>query len=402
MQTGILIVGGGPAGLSTALHLAQIAPDLTTRLLILEKARYPRPKLCGGALLPDAEIILQRLGLDVTEVPHVDAVEAHLDFAGHGLSVSLAGGHTLRLVRRDEFDAWLAGKVRQSGIEIREGIAVKSVIPQTDCVKVVTDAGAFEAQVVVGADGSTGVTRRSILSDVSVKTARLLEVVVPASYPDSLMGEGLPSASHRPNVASFDFRPVPQGIAGYTWDFPTQVKGQPSRCWGIYDSNLLSDMPRPPLRVPLSDEMARSGYDLESCQIEGHPIRWFSPSAPFSVPRVLLVGDAAGVDGIFGEGISFALGYGQLAAQSIAAAFSSGDFSFADYRASVLRSSLGRALRIRSVITHLLYRLHWSWFQALFWRMLRPIVLFFSLRLVLNWAQHMDWRPAPDSPAALH
>ena len=106
----VLILGGGPAGLSTALHLAQLAPGLIPRILVLEKAHYPRPKLCAGGLLADAEVILRRLGLDVGEVPHVDAAAAHLDFAGKGLGISLPGTHILRIVRRDEFDNWLAKK----------------------------------------------------------------------------------------------------------------------------------------------------------------------------------------------------------------------------------------------------------------------------------------------------
>ena len=67
----IIILGGGPSGLSTALHIARDFPSLTSRVLILEKAHYPRPKLCAGGLVIDAEVVLQRLGLDVGEVPHV-------------------------------------------------------------------------------------------------------------------------------------------------------------------------------------------------------------------------------------------------------------------------------------------------------------------------------------------
>lgn len=61
----ILILGGGPSGLSTALHLMQIAPHLARRILILERGHYPRFKL-----YVDVEIILERLGLEVREVEH--------------------------------------------------------------------------------------------------------------------------------------------------------------------------------------------------------------------------------------------------------------------------------------------------------------------------------------------
>ena len=380
----VLIIGGGPSGLSTALHLVRLAPELVPGTLVLEKAHYPRPKLCAGGLVADAELILRRLGLDVDEVPHVDARAAHLDFAGKGLTVSLPNAHALRIVRRDEFDNWLAMKAREAGIHIREGVTVRKVAATPDYASVETDAGMFRARIVVGADGSNGVTRRSILPDAPVHTARVLEVVAPAA----------PSAPvHEPDHAYFDFFPVPDGIAGYTWDFPTQVKGQASRCWGIYDTNLLARQPRPPLKEPLADEMRRHGYELDDYEIQGHPIRWFSPRNQFSVPHVVLVGDAAGADGIFGEGISIALGYGRIAAMAIRQACRAGDFSFRDYRRRILLSPLGQALTIRTAITHGLYRLHWAWFQKFFWRVLKPIVVGAALIFVLNWARRMGDNP---------
>lgn len=387
MEYDILIIGGGPAGLSTALHLRQLAAQPADRVLVLEKAHYPRPKLCAGGLVADAEIILERLGLDVNEVPHVDASAAHFDFGGKGLTVSVPNRHTLRVIRRDEFDAWLAKKTREAGVEIREGVTVSAVRPGPDLVTVLTDQGEFYAQVVVGADGSNGITRRCVLPDAPVHTARLLEVLTPTQTSPNFSEIG--GGQGRGRAAYFDFFPVPAGIAGYTWDFPTQVENQPMRCWGIYDANLLAHKQRPALKDPLAEEMARYGFDLSQHELKGHPIRWYSPRYPVSVPRVLLVGDAAGADGIFGEGISMALGYGRVAAVELVQAFKTGDFSFNRYKRRLSRSALGQTLFVRWAITNILYRLHWSWFQKWFWRFWKPVILAFAWVFVLNWGKRL-------------
>jgi flavin-dependent dehydrogenase len=319
MEKDILILGGGPSGLSTALHLTKIDPRLSTRILILEKEHYPRLKLCAGGLVIDAEVILERLGLDVREVPHVDVPNIRFDFAGKGLNVRVPKRPAIRVIRRDEFDHWLAKKTREAGIEIREGVKVNNVIPDKDGVTVQTDQGEFRATIVIGADGSNGVTRRSIFPNEPVYTARVLEVITPdySHHPTGISPTFSEFEGGREDIAYFDFFPVPNNIAGYTWDFPTQVNGKLQRCWGIYDTNLLANNKRPALKEPLAEEMKRHGFDLNDYEVKGHPIRWYTPWNKAAVPRVLLVGDAVGADPIFGEGISMALGYGVLAAQEI-------------------------------------------------------------------------------------
>ena len=407
----VLIIGGGPSGLSTALHLQRIAPHLAPRILILEKARYPRPKLCAGGLVLDAEILLQRLGLDVREVPHVDAKSIKFDFYGRGLNIRVPRKHALRVIRRDEFDNWLAEKTRELGIEIREEVTVKNVFPQTDKVVVETEQETFHAQIVVGADGSNGITRRCIFPNAPVHTARVLEVLTPEynviarkrAKPDEASswrrGDTIPAmngeiasgknAPRNDGDAYFEFSPVPDNIAGYVWDFPTQLNNKPMRCWGIYDTNLLAGEKRPQLKRPLAEEMARFGIDLNDYEIKGYPIRWFSPQSPMSASRVLLVGDAAGADPLLGEGISMALGYGALAAREISESFQRNEFSFNGYKRRVVRSALGQSLFARWFIAHMIYPLKWRWFQFLLWRMMKPLLILIARVFVLNWGKRM-------------
>ena len=132
--------------------------------------------------------------------------------------------------------------------------------------------------------------------------------------------------------------------------------------------------------------MARHGYRLEDYPFYGASFPHFDTRNAFSAPRILLVGDAIGVDILYGEGIAPALGYGQLAAQAIADAFARGDVSFRDYRERVLQSPLGRVLLRRALAAKLIFRLRHPAMQRLVWwhsgRMLQTI----TDRFLTNWA----------------
>jgi menaquinone-9 beta-reductase len=380
MDVDLLIIGSGPAGCSTALHLARLAPSLARRTVVLEKSEHPRHKLCGGGLVSDVDTLLANLGLDLREVPHVDAAWAHLHFQGRGLRLKLSD-LAFHVVRRREFDSWLAARVRDSGVALHERTQVTRLQHIDGGVLVETNRGDFRARAVVGADGTKGMTRRAIAGDAGA-TARVVEVMIPP--PSGPSPDPLPPSDE----AVFEFRHVPAGVQGYFWSFPMQIEGRAMRNLGVYDSRTLEDAPLAgSLKGYLEQELTRQGVRLSDCKVEGHPIHLYSPRSSLSVPHILLAGDAAGVDPLLGEGISLALGYGELAARTIIDGFERGDLGFADYTARVQRSALGRSLRTRHRAARLIYSMTHPALQRMVWWYLRPLVRRFIRDYMFNWAR---------------
>jgi flavin-dependent dehydrogenase len=365
----IIIVGAGPAGLSTALHLAQSALRLAERTLILEQAHHPRPKLCAGGVLPGGEPYLRGLGLDVNEVPSVPVQELCLQFEALRYVIRRKPV-CFRTVRRDQFDAWLANAARERGLELQEGVHVREVQIGDGYAEVLTDRDTYRAYAVVGADGAKGVVRRVVPGRPISQTARVLEVRVPAASQDG--------CQHK---AIFDFSWVSQGLQGYVWDFPTPSEGRAMRTWGVYDSRVYPHLSRVSLKGVLEQGLARHGCPAGDCQLEGHPFRWFDRRAALAAPHVLLVGDAAGADPAVGEGISFALGYGEVAAAALRDAFERDDFSFSSYRDRVLRHRVGRYLSLRAAGAHLLYGLRNRYLLRAIW----PLVGWLAEQVMIDW-----------------
>ncbi|MBI3764226.1 MAG: FAD-dependent monooxygenase [Chloroflexi bacterium] len=341
----VIIVGSGPAGTSTALHLLHRNPAWASRILILEKEHHPRLKLCGGGLTEWGEQPLRELGLRVP-VPHVEVREAR--FTYDGISFSYWGKPVIRVTRRDEFDDWLCRLVKEKGVRVNEGEAVVDVRLEKDGVRVTTTRGEYCAEALVGADGSKGLVRRKLGLKDERHIARLLEVLTPED--PNRVREFVDAR------ANFDFTPLASGMQGYYWDFPSWVRGRAFMNRGVYDSRADADAPRAALKTILAEQMARRQRTMDA-ELHGHPIHWFDPRAPLSRPRAILVGDAAGSDPLFGEGIGYALAYGRVAARAIERAFATGDFSFRNYRRCVLFDWVGRDLSLRWLTAGIVYRL---------------------------------------------
>ena len=382
----VIIVGAGPAGISTALHLQRFAPHLVPRTLVLEKARHPRWKPCAGGVLPDGADVLRNLGLEITEVPHTRAVYAYFEFDGRGVAVRPKNEPlAFYVILREEFDAWLAEKARERGLAILEETPVRQVVLGEDGVEVVTSDKVYRARVVVGADGAHSVVRRAIAGGKRSSYARAILIRTPA-------GQG---ASHGAEEAFFEFGCVPRNVPGYVWDFPIPSDGRPMRCWGIYDSGTLAYRTKGDLRGLLAEELEQHGRRLEDYELRGGIVHHFSTRNLFSAPGVLLVGDAAGVDSLYGEGISPALGYGRIAAEAIVEAFASGDFTFQAYRTRILRSELGRVLARRAVLARLIYRLQLPSLQRLLWWRMGRVVEWVVQNFLVDWAKR-EWAGQAD------
>jgi len=156
--------------------LLQHNPDWQARMLLLEKARHPREKLCGGGITRYGEALLADLGLAIG-VPTVDVREMRICF--EGTLVGITHEPVFRVTRRAEFDAWLCERARERGLQIHEDEAVRNVAFVAGGVQVTTGQNTYQARVLVGADGSNGIVRAQTGLQSKGRVARLLEVVTP-------------------------------------------------------------------------------------------------------------------------------------------------------------------------------------------------------------------------------
>jgi len=339
----ICIIGAGPSGIATAAALIKLNPNLRDHLVILEKAEHPRHKLCGGGLTPWADALLRDLDLEA-QVPTLSVDKVQLYLSDQPLEFDKPG--MMRTIRRNEFDAALAKSLRQKGVRLLERTPVQNLIEEHEGIRVETNGETFFAKIIVGADGAKSLVRRTFFHETSSRVSRLIEILAPAM-------NGL-SNEFEQRRAVIDFRPIRRGLQGYIWDFPCWCNGAPHLNIGVFDSRIVADEPRANLPEMLQRHLDGRGWNI-SVNLMGHPERWFHPQDVYSKPRVLLVGDAAGVEPWLGEGISMSLAYGPVAAATILSALEKNDFSFADYRQRILRERLGKILRRNRLVARLFY-----------------------------------------------
>ena len=284
----VAVVGAGPAGLAAASAAAAAG----ARTIVLERAEHPRYKTCGGGLIGASRAAAGSL----IDVPARDEIRsATITLRGGQEFTRSEGEPLLAMVAREEFDAALRKRAAENGAEVRERAQVR-MVEQTDgrATARLADGTEVAAKVIIGADGSSGVTARHVGAEFEqVDLGLELEIAVPAEVARQWAGRVL-----------LDWGKIP---ASYGWVFP---KGDQLTV-GVIAARGQGDATKAYLR----EFVARLGLSgFPAVHDSGHLTRCRSDRSPLRRDRVIVAGDAAGLlDPWTREGISFALRSGALA-----------------------------------------------------------------------------------------
>jgi geranylgeranyl reductase family protein len=271
----VAVIGAGPAGSVTAIHLARAGK----RVLLVDKATFPRDKPCGGGLTLRA---VRQLPVDPTPVVEheVDRMTFRLGWHSRFDRTGKRGPFVLMTQRR-RLDAYLAEQAVAAGAEFRDGTKL--------------DPREADAEVVVGADGANGTT------------AKALGLGGPITHGVAFEGNA-PFDERFRGLAFIELGTIP---GGYGWVFP---KGDHVN-YGV--GGWEAEGPR--LREHLAELCRRHGIDADTLEnVRGHrlPLRrdGFVPARG----KTLLVGDAAGlVDPLTGDGMYEAFVSARLASEAV-------------------------------------------------------------------------------------
>ena len=314
LNPSVVIVGAGPSGSSTAFHLLEHGVQ---DVLVLDKASFPRDKLCGGGLTRKAQQELDRMGVYddkvATEAYHVPKPYIVMP-SGNALYARPREDKLTQMLvlNRRILDEILMRRARQRGAEIREGVEVTELVREDGrCAGVRTrDGEIFSADVVVVAAGARSARLRP-------DGARPVELV---ALEGRYSGEPI---EHGTACLVFEEAFTPQ----YGWVFPESEKIVNVGV-AVMGRGKAKEL-RARLKVMVSKYLPRHlGEACVSCRTTGFPIHASYKIDHLVDGNVLYVGEAGSLaDPLTLEGISQALVSGRHAAGSIAAYLRTGEAS---------------------------------------------------------------------------
>ncbi|RMG82996.1 MAG: NAD(P)/FAD-dependent oxidoreductase [Bacteroidetes bacterium] len=310
----ILIVGAGPAGTTCALALHRAG----LRVALLEKAVFPRDKICGDAIPGPAFKVMDAIhpdwGHQMRQFSKGQVVRTSKIFAPNGKSFALHWVTHAYNARRLDFDQWLVHLLKENtSTEIFEGVKVNSIIQKENAwiVTAKTHSGAvrtFRAKIIVGADGANGVCARRLAGFEMDKNHHCAAV---RTYVTGI-------ADLAPTVNEFYL--VSQYSPGYFWIFPLG-NGAANVGFGMLSAEI--SRRRLHLKSVLTDLLTRFpplqkrfGNARITADIKGFGLPLGSRIAPLSGDGFLLAGDAGSlIDPLQGHGIDKAMASGKMAAE---------------------------------------------------------------------------------------
>ncbi len=294
MNYDVVVCGAGPAG----AHAARLLAAQGLAVALLDRAAFPRDKPCGGAVSRKALVLL---GDAIDAVVERRVTGAWIAFRGRAVARD-ADGVVAAMTRRSALDALLVERAVQHGARFFPGHAFAHLEERGERVRVTTSRGAFEARLLLAADGAASAVRRAAFERGTVEFAPALEALVDVP----------PAAVER--FADRALLELDGATGGYGWIFGKRDHLNV----GVYSYRAGSG-----IRGALEAFMARHPALAARTRTRylGHPIPVRNRAGAFERGRVWLLGDAAGLaEAVLGEGIYFALASAEIAARTLAAA----------------------------------------------------------------------------------
>lgn len=289
----MIISGAGPAGSIAAYSLSKAGISV----LILEKAQFPRYKVCGAGL---THKILSILPFDISPLIHTTIYSFRFSSGFADVFTRKFDSPLIYCTMRDEMDAFFLDKAIEAGAKVIFGSKVTSMVQDPDGVNVVTSNGSFRTKYLIGADGASSKVARtfSLNRDIEWGMAWEAEVKTPKE-----------TLERYRETVFLDWGTFP---GGYAWVFPKKDHlsigiGGPA--------HMAKKMP-----AYYKDFISSSGIPvLETISNRSHPLPVRTKKSVFHSGRVLVAGDAAGLtDALTGEGIYWAVKSAGMAAEAIA------------------------------------------------------------------------------------